>query len=480
MKNIIKIYLTVFLIAFSIFSCTDADLIVNEVLDNVESGAVLRGDDDTLIDNIVLDVTPALFYIDLQEQDREEGALLESVDVFVTYRDNSTLAGDSAGANTAEVAVMTMSASDFSPGEFGLPAASLSLPLTQLLSVVGLADDTKVYVLDTFTIRLALNLTDGRTFTDTSTTGNITGGFFNSPFLYVVPIEGGMDLVFTEEGTNEINIGDGAVNAGYSADVEIIEVEDGLFTSMEVYAKFSDVNGEAPDFSTAEALIGTFDRNTFGPSEDGNLIRTVSFTLAEISGGVDITDMNVNDFVDIRYSLINHSGRAISTPNAPFVQKVPVVSCPVPPLVDPGTFVGDYELEHVITGIFGYNTFGEGEVVTVYSGVTDASQNSPGVTLATTHRSFDASYLFDLGSGLYHTYIVNFGCTSVTPIAGAGPIGDFTGWTCSGLSLLIGEQIGGGSFDATNDSEFTMGFLDDIFDDCGGGPVFGAIKFIKQ
>jgi hypothetical protein len=42
---------------------------------------------------------------------------------------------------------------------------------------------------DTFTIRYVLNLTDGRSFTNTNTASTVSGGsYFRSPFRYTVPL----------------------------------------------------------------------------------------------------------------------------------------------------------------------------------------------------------------------------------------------------------------------------------------------------
>ena len=487
MKNIFKTYLVLSLVGLAIFSCTESDNIIDGVLDDFTNGAVLRGDNDTAILSMILDIEPAQFFLDIEEQDNQDGALLESVDVYVTFNDNSDIAGDSSPANTDEVFAFNIPASEFSPDEFGLPATSITIPLSQFLSLVGLTDDSQIYVNDTFLVRLALNLTDGRVFSDYNAGGIITGGFFNSPFLYVFTVGSGVDLDFTNEGANNVNLGAGAVNDGYSADVAVTEDVEDLWTDVNVYASYVDNNDDGTDFSTMEELIGTFPRNVFAdnPETEDNeddLITSVSFTLDEIDGDVALSDMSVGDQINLRYEVINSAGRALTADTPPFLQVVPVISCPVPPLADDSMFIGEYSLEHISNGIFGYQTFGEGQVVELFSGVTDDGQNSPGVVLSATQRAFDASYLFDLGSGLNHTYLIEFNCTSVTIVPDAGPIGGFTGWTCTQAnSLIIGQQIGGGEFDVTDDSTFVMGFRDDVFDDCGfDPPVFGSIRFNKE
>lgn len=495
MKNKLKICFTALLTAFMIYSCSEADKVVDDVFDGVTAGAVLRGDNATLVNTIVLDVTPALFYLDIEEQDNQDGALLESVDVYVTFNDNSTIAGDSGAATTNEVFAMNIPASEFSPGEFGLPVTSISMPLSQLLSLVGLSSDQDIYVNDVWNVRLALNLTDGRTFSDYNTAAVVTGGFFNSPFLYNVTVEGGMDISFENEGTNEINIVPGATNDGYSADVRIDEIEVGLFQTMNIYASYIDNNDSDPDINVDETMVASIDRAAFTNalddegepliSEDtGNQVieTSVALDLATISLGNDINDMSAGDEVELRYVLVNSAGRDISALTPPFVQTIPVVSCPVGPLTDAdfGRFVGEYEMEQVSPSIFGYETFGDGNVVELFSQVTDASQEEPGVALGTTQRAFDAEYLFALGFGNPDTYVVEFNCQSATFVDGMAPIDGSTGVWCGNVAgIILGAQVAGGEFDVTNDAEWTLGFTDDVEGECGD-PITAAIKFTKQ
>jgi hypothetical protein len=437
-----------------------------------------------MVNDIILDVSPAMFYLDIEEQDNQDGALLESVDVYVTFKDNSDIAGDSSPANTSEVLAFNIPASEFSPDQFGLPATTINMPLSQLLSLVGLSNDDQIYVDDTWTVRLSLNLTDGRIFSDYNAGGIITGGFFNSPFLYLVTVGGGIDLKFSDEGANNINIGAGAVNDGYSADVSVSEDVTDLWTVVDVYAKYVDNNDDGDDFSTDEVMIGSFPRNVFTENTDTDdttdYVTSVSFTLAEIDGGVAIEDMSVGDEVQIMYKVTNNAGRVLTSAEFPYTVKVPVVSCPVPPLANLEMFVGDYVMEQVSPSIFGYETFGDGNITTLYSLVTDDSQEEPGVALGNTQRAFDAEYLFALGFGNPDTYVAEFNCQSVTFVDGMAPIDGSTGVWCGNVAgIFLGSSAGAGSFDVLDDSEFTLGFLDDVAGECGD-PLNGvAIKFTK-
>ncbi|MDC7995832.1 hypothetical protein [Altibacter sp. HG106] len=72
-------------------------------------------------------------------------------------------------------------------------------------------------------------------------------------------------------------------------------------------------------------------------------------------------------------------------------------------LNDPELFTGDFMVTQVTPGIFGpyLDTFdpdGGGVILTLYSEVTDSSQDSPDVSIASNQRSFDAVYLPEAGN----------------------------------------------------------------------------------
>ena len=167
-------------------SCTGEDNTVDTVLGDVTSGAVLRT--ISIISNeIPIGDETAVFSIEIEEQDAQDGALLESVDVYTTFLDGSPDDGDSSAATTTEVFLQNIPASEFTPGPFGLPRTTITIPASTMIAAVGLTNDA-LFGGDTFTTRLAVNLTDGRVFSVFNAGGIITGGFFNSPFQYVTPV----------------------------------------------------------------------------------------------------------------------------------------------------------------------------------------------------------------------------------------------------------------------------------------------------
>ena len=187
MKNIFKIFGLTAVLAVAFTSCTGEDNTIDTVVADVTSGAVLRG--ITLISNeIPVGIEDATFSIELEEQDAQEGALLESVDVYVTFADNTPDEGDSTGASFDEQFLRNIPASEWTPGPFGLPRFTLTITVQEFLAAVGLSDLESIFGGDTFNTRLSLNLTDGRVFSVDNAGAIITGGFFNSPFQYQTPV----------------------------------------------------------------------------------------------------------------------------------------------------------------------------------------------------------------------------------------------------------------------------------------------------
>ena len=84
MKNTIKILFSLLIVA-SITSCAEEEGTIYDVLD-YETGAILR----TLsVNNALFNSSDpsSTFSVTIEEQDEADGALLESVDIYVSIRD---------------------------------------------------------------------------------------------------------------------------------------------------------------------------------------------------------------------------------------------------------------------------------------------------------------------------------------------------------------------------------------------------------
>lgn len=174
------------LLLFSLlFSCT-ADEKAYDILQNgVTNGAFLR----TLeFNNSTFDLTNTddIFSVELEEQDAENGALLERVDVYVRFEDKTP---SGINLSTEEVMVKSLLASDFVNGPFDLPRTTLTLGFDEALEATGVSY-SNVSCRDQFIVRLDLILTDGRSFTVGTGSTCIIGfdTFFSSPFCYTIHI----------------------------------------------------------------------------------------------------------------------------------------------------------------------------------------------------------------------------------------------------------------------------------------------------
>ncbi|MGB0788402.1 MAG: hypothetical protein ACPGQR_02585 [Marinirhabdus sp.] len=153
-------------------------------------GAVLRTIRPLIFNEIAVGTDPASTVVNftIEEQDPEGGDLLQSVDVFATFKDNSPNDGDTSGAVVdEEVTLRTITAAEFYDGPFGLPRFDLQITAGDFYNAFNLMSDD-IFGGDTFTTRLALNLTDGRVYSVDNAGGIITGGFFDSPYQYSTPV----------------------------------------------------------------------------------------------------------------------------------------------------------------------------------------------------------------------------------------------------------------------------------------------------
>jgi hypothetical protein len=177
MKNTFKILFSLIIVA-SVASCAKEEGTIYDVLD-YEKGAILR---TINIESQLLNksIPTTAFTVIVEEQDDEDGGLLESVDVYITLRD---LTPDNGTAVAVDKLIKTYTASEFATGPSGLPRATISATYGEAFAATGLSFDD-VQPGDIFLMELRLNLTDGRTFGKASAAGIITGGFFSSPFAY--------------------------------------------------------------------------------------------------------------------------------------------------------------------------------------------------------------------------------------------------------------------------------------------------------
>lgn len=168
-------------------SCAESDNAIDELFENTERGAVLRTISVNNPDFSISDPS-SVFSVTLEEQDAKEGDLLQSVDVYVSFSDETPGRPDDTDYSKEEVLLTTIPADVWEDGPIGLPRYTFETTFGDVLTALNIGDNDFAGA-DIFNIRFALNLTDGRTFTSTDGNGNIfSGSFFRSPFLYRAPI----------------------------------------------------------------------------------------------------------------------------------------------------------------------------------------------------------------------------------------------------------------------------------------------------
>lgn len=225
------------------FSCSDEEKAIETVLQEVDRGAVLR----TLNFNngeFEVNTPESIFSIDIEQQDIEQGGLLSTVDVFVSFIDN-TPSGNT--VSTQPVLLETLTPDNFTSSGFGLPTTTLMYTYQALLDATGLSID-QTNCKDQFRLDLDLNLSDGLTFNLNNSGGTVvnTSGFFRSPFTYLVNIvdpipsdqfTGIYQLTSIEDGFFGPTFGDDifvTLRNGHSNNVRVFEVDGPTDTTLEI------------------------------------------------------------------------------------------------------------------------------------------------------------------------------------------------------------------------------------------------------
>jgi len=180
-----KVLITI--ICFTIISCSSDEKAIEVVLNDVTHGAIIR----TLNFNnaeFELDNLNSFFSVDIEEQDEQFGGLLERLDVYVRFKDNTTSTGD---FSTNESLIENITAADFGIGASpdNLPSLTLNYTFLDLLNTTGLTQ-SQVECKDQFLLRLDVILNDGRSFSEGSASSIIIAfnTFFSSPYCYTINV----------------------------------------------------------------------------------------------------------------------------------------------------------------------------------------------------------------------------------------------------------------------------------------------------
>jgi hypothetical protein len=189
MKNIYKLLLIGLVIVGSTNSCTDSELAIDSLYNNVDTtGAFVRTITAPL--QLVNLTDPNKNFIsaniEVQEGNGSGPSTFTEVRIFIaTFNDQDQLMPtlDAQGNPLSEILLSTLPASDFVPSEVNrLPSNSFNIPTQQVIDLYP----TAVFTLPTFIfVRLELELADGRVFTNTNVGPTVaTGNYFRAPFAY--------------------------------------------------------------------------------------------------------------------------------------------------------------------------------------------------------------------------------------------------------------------------------------------------------
>src|SRR5690606_8330616 len=178
MKRIFRnISLLLGMVAISLSCDKNPDHAVYDLVDDPEFGAVLRTLD---IENDLLNSSDpnSAFVVLIEEQDEQDGGLMESVDVYVSINDRTPENGTTP---PTESLVKTIPASDFTTGPLGLPRATISATFGEAIAAMGISA-SEYLAGDVLVFELRLNLTDGRVFGAKSSSSVLSGLYFASPY----------------------------------------------------------------------------------------------------------------------------------------------------------------------------------------------------------------------------------------------------------------------------------------------------------
>ena len=178
MKKIIQSFLGIFTLLIFV-QCSEPENPIYTVLDNFTNGAIIRTVEIKSAEFNSFDDS-TFFEVMIEEQDEENGALLQEVRVYINFDDNTSSNGTT---SKAELLYQTIPASGFTVGDFGLPRASFKISLAEAVNALSLSS-SEFTGGDAIDIRFELQLTDGRVFTNSDSTGSLQGSFFSSPYTH--------------------------------------------------------------------------------------------------------------------------------------------------------------------------------------------------------------------------------------------------------------------------------------------------------
>jgi hypothetical protein len=280
-------------------SCTDGDKAIEEVTETVQRGAILRTVELESNDFLIGDLS-SFFKLQLEEQDLKDGDLLESVEVFIKFQDNTASNGNQ---STEEILLETIENSIFVDGPQNLPRTNFELSFQQALTAVGLGSD-QVQCQDQFILRFNLKLTDGRNFTTGTASSLIIAfdTFSSSPFSYTINIvEPIQDDLFTGIYRME-SILDGP-NGPTFVESDIVEITKGRSNTTREFLAFHNLYHRGLETKRRWEFNIVCDQAVFGKNQLSSPEGDCQFNAAPLLLGPDSQNAMINPMDDSVFEL---------------------------------------------------------------------------------------------------------------------------------------------------------------------------------
>ncbi len=144
-----------------ITACSSDESSPLDILDQADQGALIVAleTQNNAISGETLDGSLEVL---LEYSDSEQGQLLDKMNIYTTFRDNSD-DGDSAEAILEEVLLKSVDNTEFENGANNLPTYQMNITSQEFMSITNNTNES-IGNGDEFFTRLELVLTDGRTF----------------------------------------------------------------------------------------------------------------------------------------------------------------------------------------------------------------------------------------------------------------------------------------------------------------------------
>jgi hypothetical protein len=299
-SNMKKNLLLIAVLLIGLFTnCTDGDKAIETVLEEVERGAVLR---TSLLRNdefVTSDLSSGVTIV-LEEMDVEDGALLESVDVWLEFKDRTPENGTD---HIPEKRIEIIEKGRFESSVNGLPQLSYSLNFQEALEALSLSVG-QVHCTDEFVLRFDLGLSDGRRFSTANSSSLIIGSytFFSSPFTYSIPVvESISPDLFT--GTYIIeSILDGP-NGPTFVESDIVEIEVGRSASTRQFLAYHNLYHRGLEEKRLWDFKIACDQTFFGRYQLSSPEGSCRFNAAPLLLGPDVVNAVINPDDDSVFEL---------------------------------------------------------------------------------------------------------------------------------------------------------------------------------